>query len=233
MNRRVSQLLGYLIGGNDTTSNILAWGLIYLADTTGPQTKLRQRLHSAFATSRAPGVEEILATPLPYLEAVIEEIMRLSIVVPVVARRATCDTTVLGHHIPKGTEVEFVLNGPGFLKPHFDVKKAQRTGTAKNSPVGDWNVNNIHDFVPERWIEQNETGEETFNALKGPMLTFGGGPRGCYGKRLANMEMRIIVVLLVCHFELLPILPSRRDFGILENITTEPNECLVRLKPLL
>jgi cytochrome P450 len=225
-------LLGYLIGGNDTTSNTLAWGLIYLADTTGPQTKLRQRLHTAFTASRPPAVEEILKASIPYLEAVIEEVMRLSIVIPIVARRATCDTTVLGRYIPKGTEVEFVLNGPGFLKPPFAVQKDQRTGSAKTSPVGDWNVDDIHEFVPERWIEEDEDGKESFNALKGPMLTFGGGPRGCYGKRLAYMEMRIIVVLLMWHFDFLPILPRRRELGILENITTEPSECLVRLKLL-
>lgn len=169
---------------------------------------------------------------MPYLEAVIEEIMRLSIVFPVVARRATYDTTVLGHHIPKGTEVECVPNGPGFFKPSFDVKKEQRTGSAKVPPVGDWNVDNIHEFVPERWIEEDDDGKENFSALKGSMLTFGGGPRGCYGKRLAYIEMRNIVVSLVWHFEFLPILPRRREFEILENITTEPSECLVRLKVL-
>ncbi|KAH7379123.1 cytochrome P450 [Phaeosphaeria sp. MPI-PUGE-AT-0046c] len=230
------QLLGYLIGGNDTTSNTLAWGLIYLADTEGPQSKLRISLQEAFeaavAELRSPTVDEILKMNVPYLEAVIEEIMRLSIVIPVVARRATQDTTVLGHRIPKGTEVEFIMNGPGFLKPPFYVDGEQRTGTTKESPVGDWDENDINQFVPDRWLDRKNEGQDSFNALKGPMLTFGAGPRGCYGKRLAYMEMRIIVVLLIWHFEFLPILPNRREFGILENITTEPSECLIRLRVL-
>jgi cytochrome P450 len=265
-------LLGYLIGGNDTTSNTLAWGLIYLADHPRVQTTLREQLHIAlmFAESGArdvgketkpspPTYAQILNTSIPYLSAVIEEIMRLSVVIPVLSRRATCDTTVLGHHIPRGTEVEFIFNGPGFLKPGFEVPNELRTGAAQTGRVGDWDASDVGEFKPERWLnsEKEKQGSEEaevdgvrFNALAGPMLSFGGGPRGCYGKRLAYMEMRILLVLLIWHFEFLPITSSsnsqggfeekeqskgstRRAPGIVENITTEPGECLVRLRTLV
>jgi cytochrome P450 len=214
----------------------MAWGLLYLADNASYQDKLRSKLHSVFPEtlkeSKQLSCSDILGTNVPYLEAVIEEIMRLSVVIPVLSRRATRDTTVLGHHIPKGTEVEFIFNGPGFLKPAFEVDKSRRTGTARESPVGDWDPNDIHRFNPDRWIEEDVSGKEVFNALRGPMLSFGGGPRGCYGKRLAYMEMRVLLAVLIWNFEFLPIFPKRRQFGILENITTEPSECLVRLKVL-
>jgi cytochrome P450 len=181
-------------------------------------------------------LDEIIKTPNPYLEAVIEEIFRFSVVIPIVSRMATVDTTILGHPIPKGTEVVFCFNGPDFLKPGVPlppVDASKRSETSKASTVGDWNPDDVDKFIPERWMDVDADGNEVFNALKGPMLSFGGGPRGCFGKRLAYLEMRVVLTLVVWNFELLPILPSRRPVGILENITVEPSEVLVRMKSLV
>ncbi|KAJ9610803.1 hypothetical protein H2200_005580 [Cladophialophora chaetospira] len=231
------ELLGYLIGGHDTTSNSLAWGLMYLTDASVAQDKLHSKLHDAFPSSskerRQLTLDEIIKTNIPYLEAVVEEILRFSIVIPVLSRQAVVDTTILGHAIPKGTDVEFVFNGPGFLKPQFPVNFDLRSETSKSSTIGDWDDGDIHKFVPERWLDIDGSGKEVFNPLKGPMLTFGGGPRGCYGKRLAYMEMRIILALLIWNFKFLPLRTPRRPFGILENITTEPSECLIRVQTLI
>lgn len=233
----VSQLLGYIIGGHDTTSNSFAWGLQYLADTAGVQDKLRTRMKAAFADAarekRNLTLDEIIKTPNPYFEAVVEEIFRVSVVLPIVSRMATRDTTILGHPIPKGTEVVLCFNGPGFLRPGIPVDRAKRSETSKDSRVGDWDPDDVDRFIPERWIDVDEKGNDVFNPLKGPMLSFGGGPRGCFGKRLAYLEMRVVLALTMWNFELLPILPSRRPVGKLENIAVEPSEVLVRLKVLL
>ncbi|KAJ9644327.1 hypothetical protein, variant [Exophiala oligosperma] len=231
------ELFGYLIGGHDTTSNSLAWGLMYLADIEGPQKKLRSKLKEAFPEAarekRQLTLDEITKANVPYLEAVNEEILRFSVVIPVVSRKAVCDTTILGHAIPKGTEVEFVFNGPGFLKPQLPVNNELRSETSKLSKIRDWARDDVDQFLPERWLDTDHNGNEVFDALKGPMMTFGGGPRGCYGKRLAYMEMRIILALLVWNFEFLPMKSQRRPFGLLENITVEPSECLIKIKTLI
>ena len=56
-------------------------------------------------------------------------------------------------------------------------------------------------FNPERW-RREETGKEVFDAVSGLLLTFGLGPRGCYGRRPAYLEMKLMLVLLVWGFEL-------------------------------
>lgn len=194
---------------------------------------MRTAFANAARDNRQLTLDEIVKTPNPYLEAVMEEIFRLSVVIPVLSRMATKDTTILGHAIPKGTEVVFCFNGPDFLKPGVPVDQNKRSDTSKASAVGDWDPHDIDKFIPERWIDVDGEGNEVFNALKGPMMTFGGGPRGCYGKRLAYLEMRVVLTMVIWNFELLPLLPSRRPVGILENITVEPSEVLVRLKVLV
>jgi cytochrome P450 len=67
-------------------------------------------------------------------------------------------------------------------------------------------------FKPERWIVGDE-----FDATAGPQLAFDLGTRGCYGKRLVYVEMRILLTLIVWNFELLPYptaLPSYKSILI-------------------
>ena len=48
-----------------------------------------------------------------------------------------------------------------------------------------------------------EKGGEVFDSTAGPQLAFGLGPRGCYGRRMAFLQLRIFTVLLIWKFELL------------------------------
>jgi cytochrome P450 len=122
------QMLAYLIAGHDTTSNTLTWGLLYLTDNQEPQLTLRKHLHTVFADAvaekRQPTSQEITKTQAPYLDAVVEEILRLSVVIPMLSRQATVDTTVLGYHIPKDTSVMLISNGPSFHQPGMPVDES-------------------------------------------------------------------------------------------------------------
>ena len=119
-----------------------------------------------------------------YVDAVIEEIHRISGAVAIMMRVATVDTEVLGHRIPKGTDVFMLTQGPGFVMPSIPVDENARSATSKESKDknGAWDEATIHEFDPERWLEKDSDGKVVFNSRAGPVMPFGAGPRGCFGK---------------------------------------------------
>jgi hypothetical protein len=99
-------------------------------------------------------------------------------------RSAMVDTTLLGCFIPKGTNVFMPAVGPGYTAPAIPVGDSVRTESSrKKGWGGHWDEGDMHLFRPERWLEVDEvTGEERFNSQAGPMITFGLGPRSCFGE---------------------------------------------------
>lgn len=142
------------------------------------------------------------------------------------------DTTILGHAIPKGTVVFFTLNGPSLMKPAIETPEIVRSESSRGtkSRYGEWRAEDVEQFIPERWIDVDDKGVETYNAMKGPFLTFGSGPRGCFGRRLAYLQLRIFWVLLMWNFEFLPVDPELRTQDVVENVGVEPRESYVRLR---
>ena len=183
------------------------------------------------AAGRHPSAEEIVKRELPYLDAVIEEILRCSQTYGV-TRNAKTDTEVLGYRIPAGTDVYMLANGPGFLKPGFEIEESRRSPSSqanKDKSGGSWNTSDISTFNPERWLTHNEKGAEVYDARAGPQLAFGQGPRGCFGKKLAYMVMRMMIVLVIWNFEL-KVTPSElRGYAAVDRMTHRPQQCFVRL----
>ena len=66
----------------------------------------------------------------------------------------------------------------------------------------------------------------------GPTLPFGLGVRGCFGRRLAYLELRILVTLLVWHLEFLPCPPVLSSYAARDRLTHSPTQCYVRLRCL-
>ena len=106
------ELFGYLVAGYDTTSTTLCWGLKLLTRAQDVQIRLRSALQAAFERAREarddPTVDEIVKTSVPYLDATLEEIHRCGGTIGGNIRTALEDTEVLGHFIPKGTNVFMV-----------------------------------------------------------------------------------------------------------------------------
>lgn len=106
-----SELGGFLQAGFETTASTLSWGLKYLTGRQDVQTKLKDELKGAFGVGRGvPEAEAIAKTSLPYLDAFIEEVLRHSGTVSANIRIATQDTQILGHVIPKGTNVFLMVS---------------------------------------------------------------------------------------------------------------------------
>ena len=120
---------------------------------------------------------------LPYLTAVIEEVMRLHMVVPVVYRRAIRAINIDEFTIPTGSQVGICYDATARMGPDQEGK-----------PATDW-----LEFHPERYLENNAAkgNERLTSAGRWSAPSFGGGARTCLGMELAWLELRIFVSLFV------------------------------------
>lgn len=234
------EFLGFMTAGYDTSATTIAWGLKLLTDNPSIQARLRDELRSAFPEAAKEGrtlaYSELRDASISYLDATVDEVLRHANTIAFVARQALEDTTVLGHKIPKGTNVFLMANGPGYLEPHMPVTDEGRSPgarqQAKSLLTGAWNDDNINEFLPERWLERDEAGREVHNAQAGPSLAFGLGRRGCFGRKLALQVLRIHFALIVWHFELQGVPEGLSSYEAVQKFAREPTQCYVRLKEI-
>ncbi|KAG9235555.1 cytochrome P450 [Amylocarpus encephaloides] len=169
----------FIVAGSETTANALSGMLARLVYNPDKYKKLCDEIRGAFEEEKEIRYEKL--GELPYLNAVIEEGLRIHPPVP----------TGLLRTVPKdGDTVD------GFWVPG---------GTAVS--VGSWaashNEKNFRDadkFIPERWIEK---GYDTDR--KKAAQPFSLGPRGCIGKHLSYLEMRIILGRLLWNFDIISV----------------------------
>lgn len=165
-----------LIAGIDTTSTATIGILNCLAKNQDKQDKLREELRR-----NIPDPKEVLSVEnmvnLPYLRAVIKESMRLLPPVSGTVRRITEDLVLCGHHVPKGTDVLMILMLSYKSDEYFDQAKH---------------------FVPERWLK-NPAEQCPLIKKSHPFafLPFGFGARMCIGRRIAEMEMEVLLTRLI------------------------------------
>lgn len=223
--------------------------------------QLRTAYAEAAAEGRQPTASEITQTGAPYLDAFLEESLRKAQTLPVAQRQAVVDTTILGQPVPKGTVVFMSGLGPSFVAPHIPVSEHLRSegaGATKNGGIPYWGDATIGLFDPERWLKPRVSGAEgetsagarkkaaaevaspgaeefdnvDYDPQAGPMLAFGGGPRGCFGKRLAYLVLRMATVQLVWNFEFSSCGPALSSYDATEEFTAHPKQCFVKLTRL-
>ncbi|KAK3985848.1 Trichodiene oxygenase [Cladorrhinum sp. PSN332] len=235
------ETFGFVFAGHETTSTTLCWGLKNLTDNPFAQSKLRKALESAFAAAyaegRDPTAQEITSAHIPYLDATMEEILRCAGTASVVDRQATRDTELLGYQIPKGTMIATVVLGPTLVSPGFPIRDDQRSPTSraalKEGRVRAWDPRDIGYFNPDRWMVRSShggkgaDGGEEFDPTAGPQIAFGLGTRGCYGKRLVYVEMRMVLALILWNFELVACPPELSGNKAKLITTNEPRQCFI------
>ncbi|VUC30843.1 unnamed protein product [Clonostachys rosea] len=235
------EILGFVVAGHDTTSTTLLWAVKYLTDSPDAQKKLRDALRSThsdpYAEGRPPTYREISSANCGYLEAFIEESLRLANTVPILERQCDKDTVVLGHHLPKGTTLLLATNGPSITETGRVIDESLRSESsrlsAKERDLREWSSHNPAEFFPERWLEKNPGSDElSFNPQAGPTLPFGLGLRGCFGRKLAYLELRLMVTLLVWNFEFKPTPARLSGYEPIDGLTHKPKTSYVRLKPV-
>ena len=86
-------------------------------------------------------------------------------------------------------------------------------------------------FKPERWLVEKD-GQVTFNASLGPHLAFGIGPRACFGRKMAYMIVRQVLVLIFWSLELQKCPDKLSSYAVIRKITSQPQQCYVKLRKL-
>ncbi|KAF0527510.1 cytochrome P450 [Gigaspora margarita] len=199
------QIMEFLIGGTDTSAFTIIMAIIMLLQHPEKLRNLRLELESAFpelqnhVTSGECEHEDDLFLPthetlksLKYLNAVIDETLRLfPITLGGIMRQTTEDTIISNHLIPKDTIVSASI-----WKLH------------RSKQIWDQDVD---EFVPERWFDLNP------KIRNDAYYPFGSGSRLCIGNNFALMEVRIIISALIGNFDFVP--KEGADLQIVQFIT--------------
>ncbi|KAG2147447.1 cytochrome P450 [Suillus bovinus] len=187
----LAQMKVLLLAGYETTSITLTWALIELSRHTDIQTRLREEL---LAFGPDPTYDQLKAN-LPYLDAVVHEILRLHPSVPELNRLAAADDI-----IPLSEPVRTVS---GTMTDSIYIAK----GTLITIPVAAINRSlaiwgpDAKEFKPDRWLtDEGISGKAKEVQGHRHLLTFVDGPRTCLGKDFAIMEFKTVLSVLVKSF---------------------------------
>jgi hypothetical protein len=170
------KLFGFMVGGFDTTATTLMWPTKLMADNPSVQSKLRGDLLDTFGKNNGVSTaEQLIRTRIPYLDAVVVEIVRCAQTSLSATRIAVRDIQLLGHHIPKDVDVYMMANWPGYIVPNDlneEISENVRSTSSQENKlqVPSWESSDIGVFKPERWIKIYENGNETFDIHAGPSM---------------------------------------------------------------
>ncbi|RAH71912.1 cytochrome P450 [Aspergillus aculeatinus CBS 121060] len=232
------ELYGSIFGASHSTVFTLAWRAKLLSDHPRVQSQLRECLRTGFPevleAGRPPSALELATRTIPYLHATVEEMLRFTPTAFMIDRIATRDTELLGYAIPKGTCVGALSSGPGFTSPAWPIPADKRSSAPdhdRQSPSHEWAGEDLDRFVPERWLvaPSGADGPSTFDPNAGPTLAFGAGLRGCFGRPLAQLQLRMTFALLVWHFELRPCPAALATYAAVDGLFRQPKHCFVAL----
>ena len=178
-------LFGLLTAGIGTTATTLSWAVKYLAAHPDIQSTLRSTLVAAAESSGNKSASLVTNSSIPYLDAFIAEVLRVSSIAPAIVRTTVIDTKILGHVVPKGTNLYLLPDGPGVLRPavsgHPGMARDASSSSQQFPSSKKWGDANIGEFQPERWLRSSDGATEVFDPQAGPTLAFGYGLRGCFG----------------------------------------------------
>lgn len=232
------EVLDLLITGHETTATTVSWAIKYLSDNPEIQTRLRATLSSAFPHVSHPiqplCVYELVHASLPYLDAVIAETLRLSNTGPVSFRQALVNCEIMSHDVPAGTPIILVTAGPSYDAPDMpstqrrcswkdrqDRHEKSRTSVSMDDKEAVPSTP-LNCFAPERWLLDG-----TFVPDAVRMLPFSAGPRGCFGKKIAMLELRILIATLVMRFEFPRLAKELSGYEAQDNLTSRPWDCYI------
>ncbi|KAJ7459952.1 cytochrome P450 [Mycena latifolia] len=232
----IDELTTFALGGSETTATTMQWTVKILCKHPDVQRKLRSELldNLPAIAMRPPTYAEISdESNLPYLSAVIYEILRCSRTASAVARDATCDTVLLGYPIPKGTQVLLPIGmvqqieSDGSRHVTDSLDSVRSASSKRGRKTGYWSSSDVHLFNPGRWLRQ----DGSFNANAGPWLPFSYGFRGCFGQKLALIELRMFLAMMQINF-FFDALPEKiNTWESRETVTNHPTQCFVRPIP--
>jgi cytochrome P450 len=168
----------FISAGTDTTATTLTGWTYFVCTHPDVYSRLVREIRGAFAVEEDIKWEKV--KKLPYLEATIDEALRLFPPSAASQQRIVPPggATIDGYYVPAGKTVA--------------VSPWAATRSRLNFREPDM-------FRPERWLGHDE---KFSNDHRNASLPFGTGPRVCIGRNLAYLEMRLILSHLLWNFDI-------------------------------
>ena len=172
------QLMTLMFAGHDTSTSTLSFMLFELARHPHVLAALQAEQDRVLGV-KAPTPEQ-LERELPYLEMVLDEVLRLYPPAWIGPRRAVHDFEFGGCTVPAGAHVNYCSWASHRIPEVFPEPEA---------------------FIPERFTRERKAG-----LPRGAYVPFGGGSRICIGKRFGQTEVKLVATMLLqrLRLELLP-----------------------------
>ncbi|HTR74005.1 MAG TPA: cytochrome P450 [Solirubrobacterales bacterium] len=163
------QVMTLMFAGHDTSTSTVTFALWELAHHPEALARLCEEQDRVLAG--APPTIDQLEREMPYLDMVVDEILRLYPPAWIGPRRAVRDFEWGGYHVPRGAYVNYCSWASHRLPEVFPEPEA---------------------FVPERFTRERKA------ALpRGAYVPFGGGKRVCIGKRFGQLEVKLVTTMLL------------------------------------
>lgn len=182
--------LAVFFAGHETTACLLSWTFYVLGRRAEIQERLVDELQRATAGGDASPAA--LVARLPYMQAVLNEVLRLYPPAYAFGRRAVKATKVGDHVVPAGTTV---LMSPWAIHRDPEV------------------FDDPERFIPERWLDGLASRLPKF-----AFFPFSSGPRRCVGSSYAMMEATIALSTFLPRFRL----TSQRSVEGAPSLTLRP-----------
>ncbi|XP_037091390.1 cytochrome P450 315a1, mitochondrial-like [Pollicipes pollicipes] len=188
------------LAAGDTTAHSTQWALYQL----GRDPALQQRLLAEIRQVAPAGAPQLTAAQIdrvPLVKAIVKETLRMYPVAPFLTRLIQADTVIGGYQIPAGTPLCVSLYTSGrderyFAEPlSFRPERWLRSPADPADPASDAEYHGkdvVHGSV------HDEHGRQHRHAC----MPFAAGVRGCIGKRVAELQMQLLLARLVHTFRL-------------------------------
>ncbi len=163
------QVMTLMFAGHDTSTSTLTFMMHELARHPGVVERLCEEQDRVLGGA-TPDIER-LEREMPYLEMVLDEVLRLYPPAWIGPRRAVRDFEFGGHAVKRGAYVNYCSWASHRIPEVFPDPEA---------------------FIPERFARQRKA------ALpRGAYVPFGGGRRICIGKRFGQTEVKLVATMLL------------------------------------
>ncbi|EEF29985.1 cytochrome P450, putative [Ricinus communis] len=167
--------------GTDTSSITVEWGLAELINHPHVMEKARLEIDSVVGNTRL--VEESDIANLPYLQAIVKEVLRLHPTGPLIVRESSEDCTIAGYTIPAKTRLFVNIWSLGRDPNHWE---------------------NPLEFKPERFTGEEWSAKNNMLDVRGQhfhLLPFGTGRRSCPGASFALQFVPTTLAAMIQCFE--------------------------------
>lgn len=218
----ISECMGHLIAGSDTTSTSLSYFFWELSRRADIMKKLQAELDEAMTDIGTIPSLSVLQE-LPYLNAFINEGLRLYSSVPSLLERVVPASTS-----KKGLSDE-VFDLMGYAVPPGTIVSTQAWSMHRDATV----FPSPDTFLPERWLKTSTNAAELFNMAQ-HMMPFGTGTRICGGQNFALAMMRIVIAAVVRNLDVVaPPETNERSMEMKDSFVVFPAamECKLRFIP--